>query len=108
MESKKNLNAPKFTPKEDRRTRCRKCLLILIIKYNFRFLIFFFQILLTVLHIMMKTFKSKISNRSRFERQTHIYRCTKISLSDICQMSLKIIIAEELTGLASSCYLKKN
>lgn len=41
MESKKNLNAPKITPKEDGRTRCRKCLLILIIKYNFRFLIFF-------------------------------------------------------------------
>lgn len=59
---KKNLNAPKITPKEDRRTRCRKCLLILIIKYNFKFLIFFFQILLTVLHIMMKSFKSKISN----------------------------------------------
>lgn len=51
MELKKNLNVLKIILKEDGWIRCCKCLLILIIKYNFRFLnIFFLNIVYSVLY----------------------------------------------------------
>lgn len=49
--NKKKLNVLKIILKEDRWIRCCKCLLILIIKYNFRFLnIFFLNIVYSVLY----------------------------------------------------------
>lgn len=71
MESKKKLNAPKITPKEDGRTRCRKCLLILIIKYNFRFLNIFFSNIAYSASYHDENIQKQNINWSRFERQTH-------------------------------------